>query len=78
MAREELLALKKTITAVLSVEKDMLKPEGFNIYITQGEIHIIPRWCGDVNVAFFGGIKPVPLSNEDVWKIIEKIHEFNS
>ncbi|MEZ0318744.1 MAG: HIT family protein [Pyrobaculum sp.] len=70
LSAEELVALKRRIDSVMLVERNKLRPEGFNIYIEGRQVHIIPRWCGDVNVAFFGGLKIIPMSREDVEKII--------
>lgn len=70
LSAEELVALKRRIESVIRVEKNKLRPEGFNIYIEGRRVHVIPRWCGDVNVAFFGGLKVVPLSKEDVERIV--------
>jgi len=67
----ELAMLKQKIDRILVTEKEKLRPEGFNIYINGNEVHIIPRWCGDINVAFFGGIKVVSMSNRDVAKLLE-------
>ncbi|MEM0369929.1 MAG: HIT family protein [Pyrobaculum sp.] len=75
---KELAYIKNLIDRIILIEKNVLKPEGFNIYISEKEISIIPRWCGDINVAFFGGLKIVPMSSEDVRKIIlSKIYESN-
>lgn len=76
LAFSELVVLKQKIDRILATEREKLRPEGFNIYINGDEVHIIPRWCGDVNVAFFGGIKVVPLSNKDIAKLLED--DFNN
>ncbi|AAL63625.1 HIT family protein [Pyrobaculum aerophilum] len=74
LSEAELKRLKGLIDSLIKLEKEEFSPEGFNIYITGEEIHIIPRWCGDINVAFFGGIKVIPLSNDDVKEnIINKL-----
>lgn len=73
MRFEELATLKKKIDSVIQAEKRELRPEGFNIYISDSEIHIIPRWCGDVNVAFFGGMKVIPQSREDLERLAREV-----
>ncbi|ABL88818.1 conserved hypothetical protein [Pyrobaculum islandicum DSM 4184] len=73
----ELAELKKRIDMAIMIEKKKLKPEGFNIHITDTEIHIIPRWCGDINVAFFGGVKVIPLSIDDIRDMIVKELQFS-
>lgn len=76
---DELAHVKKIIDRVIQVEKTKIRPEGFNIYISDMEISIIPRWCGDINVAFFGGLKIVPMSSEDVKRvIIDSVYEHNT
>jgi ATP adenylyltransferase len=76
----ELVALKNVIDSIIKHIKAEFSPEGFNIYIKDREVHVIPRWCGDINVAFFGGIKVIPLAPSDVYKrVIEKCcHESNA
>lgn len=69
----ELSILKDVIDKVVRQMKAEFSPEGFNIYITGEEVYVVPRWCGDVNVAFFGGIKVIPLSPRDVYeRVIER------
>lgn len=72
ISREELVELKRAIDSVIAVESKKFSPEGFNILISDREVHVIPRWCGDVNVAFFGGMKIIPLSREDVKEQVVK------
>jgi len=76
LTHSELAMLKQKIDKILVAVKEKLRPEGFNIYVNGNEVHIIPRWCGDINVAFFGGIKVVPLSNKDVAELLGD--EFNN
>lgn len=71
--REELLEIKRVIDRIILKEKEVFKPEGFNILFKGEEIHIIPRWCGDINVAFFGGIKVIPISPSHVDEIIKTV-----
>ncbi|AET31489.1 HIT family protein [Pyrobaculum ferrireducens] len=80
LGERELATLKNVIDNVVRYMKAEFSPEGFNIYIKDREVHIIPRWCGDVNVAFFGGIKVIPLAPSDVYeRVIEKCcHESNA
>jgi len=75
LKEEELINLKKVIDTLIIVEKYKLKPEGFNIYISEDVVHLVPRWCGDINVAFFGDIKVIPLSRDDVEKLIKEVKE---
>jgi ATP adenylyltransferase len=70
LSADELIKLKSKVDAIITVEKSKMRPEGFNIHILDREIHIIPRWCGDINVAFFGGVKVVPLSPDDVRRLV--------
>jgi ATP adenylyltransferase len=73
MDENELTTLKKVLDTIITIEKQKLKPEGFNIYISAVEVHLLPRWCGDMNVAFFGGLKVVPLSRSEIEKMAEEI-----
>lgn len=75
---QELVELKKKIEAAVLVMKKRLRPEGFNILLLEDQIHVIPRWCGDINVAFFGGLKVVPMSVEQMSDIAREIYESNS
>ncbi|MFN3803978.1 MAG: HIT family protein [Pyrobaculum sp.] len=78
MTLQELVELKKKIEAAVLVMKKRLRPEGFNILLLEDQIHVIPRWCGDINVAFFGGLKVVPMSVEQMSDIAREIYESNS
>lgn len=73
MDEKELAMLKKVLDTIITIEKQKLKPEGFNIYISAVEVHLLPRWCGDLNVAFFGGLKVIPLSRSEIEKMAEEI-----
>jgi len=73
MDEKELAKLKKVLDTIITTEKQKLKPEGFNIYISAVEVHLLPRWCGDMNVAFFGGLKVIPLSRSEIEKMAEEI-----
>jgi len=75
MEEKELVTLKKIMDKLIVVEKRKLKPEGFNIYISNGDVHLVPRWCGDINVAFFGDIKVIPISRDYVEEIIRDATE---
>ncbi len=66
MDEKELVMLKKVLDMLITMEKQKLKPEGFNIYISTTGIHLLPRWCGDMNVAFFGGLKVIPMSRSEI------------
>jgi len=76
MQEKELVTLKKILDKLIAVEKQKLKPEGFNIYISNSDVHLVPRWCGDINVAFFGDIKVIPISKEDVEEIIKDVKRY--
>ena len=75
MEEKEIVALKRILDKLIAVEKRKLKPEGFNIYFSNSDVHLVPRWCGDINVAFFGDIKVVPVSKEYVEEIIRDVEE---
>ena len=75
MEEKEIVALKRILDKLIAVEKRKLKPEGFNIYISNSDVHLVPRWCGDINVAFFGDIKVIPISRKYVEEIIKDVEE---
>ncbi|KPJ60288.1 MAG: HIT family hydrolase [Deltaproteobacteria bacterium DG_8] len=60
LTKEESLDIFYTLRKSLSVLKESVKPDGFNIGMNLGRIagagaedhihfHIVPRWCGDTN-----------------------------
>ena len=60
LTEEESLDLLLTLRRSVSVLKESIKPDGFNIGMNLGKIagagvedhlhfHIVPRWCGDTN-----------------------------
>jgi len=72
LEQEELSDLMKVTRSVISILKDVMNPDGFNVGINLGlvagagveehlHIHIVPRWNGDTNfMAVLGETRVIP------------------
>lgn len=79
---EESAALMKALRVTLSVLRETLTPEGFNVGANIGRVsgagipdhvhlHVVPRWNGDTN--FMPVISEVKVVNEHVKQTAEKL-----
>ena len=81
-------ALNRTVRDAVSVLKETLSPDGFNIGLNLGRCagaglpdhlhtHIVPRWSGDTNfMAVLDGVRVVPDSLDALWAELVKAAEF--
>lgn len=70
--REEMGILLLTVEQSVSILKDVMKPDGFNVGLNLGKVagagieqhlhfHIVPRWYGDTNaLTVFADIRVIP------------------
>ena len=79
---DESLALMRALRRTLSVLRESLKPEGFNVGANLGRpagagipdhvhLHVVPRWNGDTN--FMPVISDVKIVNEHLKQTAEKL-----
>ena len=87
---EEILEMQKTISRLLSLLDEMMKPDGYNIGLNLGRSagaglpghvhwHIVPRWNGDTNFMTVVGQTRVlpeelPVTAEKLRPIFERLN----
>ena len=81
---EELLDCQQAIRDAITVMKQSMNPQGFNVGINMGKAggagidqhlhwHVIPRWVGDTNFfPLMSGVKVISESISDSW---QRMHE---
>ncbi|HET7467702.1 MAG TPA: HIT domain-containing protein [Candidatus Dormibacteraeota bacterium] len=81
---DESLALMRAVRRTLTVLREALKPEGFNVGANLGRpagagipdhvhVHVVPRWNGDTN--FMPVIADVKIVNEHLTQTAEKLRQ---
>uniref|UniRef100_A0A832GP95 HIT domain-containing protein n=1 Tax=Caldimicrobium thiodismutans TaxID=1653476 RepID=A0A832GP95_9BACT len=85
LSEEELLALMKMAQQALSILKEVLKPDGFNVGFNLGKVsgagypdhihlQIVPRWEGDVN--FLTLLSEVRLASQHYLQVYERLKPY--
>lgn len=85
LREEELLALMKMAQQALSILKEVLKPDGFNVGFNLGKVagagypdhihlQIVPRWEGDVN--FLTLLSEVRLASQHYLQVYERLKPY--
>lgn len=85
LSEEELLALMKMAQQALSILKEVLKPDGFNVGFNLGRVagagypdhihlQIVPRWEGDVN--FLTLLSEVRLASQHYLQVYERLKPY--
>lgn len=85
LREEELLALMKMAQQALSILKEVLKPDGFNVGFNLGRVagagypdhihlQIVPRWEGDVN--FLTLLSEVRLASQHYLQVYERLKPY--
>jgi ATP adenylyltransferase len=79
LADDEMLALMHLARNVMTLQKRLMRPDGFNVGFNFGRaagaglpehlhLHIVPRWNGDTNyMPVLADIKVIPQSLEDLY-----------
>jgi len=72
LSRNEMRDLLVTVEKAIHIEKEIMKPDGFNVGLNLGKVagagieehlhfHIVPRWFGDTNaLTVFADIRVIP------------------
>lgn len=72
LSRNEMRDLLITVEKAVHIEKEILKPDGFNVGLNLGKVagagieehlhfHVVPRWFGDTNaLTVFADIRVIP------------------
>ena len=80
----ELLEVMETLRRMVTVLRDLIKPEGFNIGLNLGRVagaglpghlhwHVVPRWNGDTNfMPVLGDAKVISQSLEAFWEMLTR------
>jgi ATP adenylyltransferase len=80
---EEIVEMQKTITRLVAVLADMMKPDGFNIGLNLGKAagaglpghlhwHLVPRWNGDTNfMPVFSDTRVIVQSLEQFYDLLK-------
>ena len=80
----ELLDVQKTLTAVVSALRTLMRPDGFNIGLNLGRAagaglpqhlhwHVVPRWSGDVNyMTVTGDARVIVQSLDALWLMLRE------
>jgi ATP adenylyltransferase len=82
---EEILRLGKMVKKSISILREFMKPDGFNIGINLGKVagagveehmhyHIVPRWYGDTN--FMTVLDDVRVIPEHIQVTYDKLYDF--
>ena len=81
---DELLGCMKLIQKLVSVYRDILTPDGFNIGLNLGRAagaglpdhlhwHLVPRWNGDTNfMPVLAGVDVIPQSLEALYELVQR------
>jgi ATP adenylyltransferase len=79
---DEQRELSQTLTRMVAVLEETMKPQGFNIGLNLGRAagagvpghlhwHIVPRWVGDTNfMPSVAGVHSIPQSLEALWDML--------
>ncbi len=72
LSRNEMRDIMVTVEKAIHIEKEIMKPDGFNVGLNLGKVagagieehlhfHIVPRWFGDTNaLTVFADIRVIP------------------
>ncbi len=72
LTRDEMRDMLATVEHAVRIEKEVMKPDGFNVGLNLGKVagagveehlhfHIVPRWFGDTNaLTVFADIRVIP------------------
>ena len=72
LTRDEMRDMLVTVEHAVRIEKEVMKPDGFNVGLNLGKVagagveehlhfHIVPRWFGDTNaLTVFADIRVIP------------------
>ena len=72
LSRAEMTDLLATVEKAVHIEKEIMKPDGFNVGLNLGKVagagieehlhfHVVPRWFGDTNaLTVFADIRVIP------------------
>jgi ATP adenylyltransferase len=72
LSQEELLDVMQWVNRCITVLKEVMRPDGFNVGVNLGtaagagvedhvHFHIVPRWHGDTNfLMVFGEVRSIP------------------
>jgi ATP adenylyltransferase len=81
--KAEMGELLATVEQSVSILKNTLKPEGFNVGLNLGKVagagveehlhfHIVPRWSGDTNaLAVFAEIRVIPQHLQETFNLLK-------
>ena len=84
---EECLEMHRFGQRCVTVLKEAMNPQGFNLGINIGRtagagfaghvhLHIVPRWNGDTNfMPVIAGTKVLPASLQETWESLKKVWE---
>jgi ATP adenylyltransferase len=80
----EILAMQQTLTRLISVLDEAMRPDGYNIGLNLGRVagaglpghlhwHLVPRWNGDTNfMPVVGDVKVVSQSLESLYDLLRE------
>jgi ATP adenylyltransferase len=81
---EELLDLQRTLSRMIGVLRQTMKPDGFNVGLNLGRAagaglpehlhwHVVPRWNGDVNfMTACGDARVIVQSLDELWLTLRR------
>ena len=80
----EILETLQTITRLIAVLKDLMKPDGFNVGLNLGKVagaglpghvhwHVVPRWNGDTNfMSVLTDTRVIVQSLDEFWTLLSE------
>ncbi len=84
LAVEEIREMQQTLSRLVGLLNDLMKPEGYNIGLNLGRVagaglpghlhwHLVPRWNGDTNfMPVLGDVKVISQSLDSFWELLVK------
>jgi ATP adenylyltransferase len=84
---ETLLEVMQLLQLALTILRQAINPEGFNVGINEGSaggagiaqhihLHVVPRWDGDSNyMTVIGGTRVIPQTLDETYKILRPLFD---